>query len=407
MAKSVKTGIVLGNNGSREESELIAPLEESTFRPRLLKNVCQYCGYTSGRKSTVDKHVNSKHEMNIWFKCKYCRYASTDYTQIKLHIRCIHKFHLNSKDIRELIIDDPKEVGRLKKSQMEKRGLRSKGRQPIFRLIDKKDFKPRENPYSCQYCDYKYKNRRNAVDEHVNSVHEKTRWYQCKDCDYASLTKQGLKKHMIRSHNQYPTASSLEKLLIKDEKIVERLKYIKSKKKIQKMEIDSIPSMQEYSDFIPIDKANFKSRVNPKNCPYCSYVGKQSHHTDKHINFIHEMTKWFKCNTCKFTSLSSESLIRHLKNQHSLSIKKGDNTVQHFIVKNQQEIADLKKKRIHRKINNGKLSKMQTGMQFKDEIEIEEHSVKIEDDDNDAIIRANASMEAGLSDPNEEWLIIS
>ena len=115
------------------------------------------------------------------------------------------------------------------------------------------------------------------------------------------------------------------------------------------------------------------------------------------------MTKWFKCNKCDFTSMSSESLIRHLKNKHCI-VKKSDGTLQEFMVTNQQEMEDLKKREISSKFFNGNLLEMRSGIQFKDEIEIEEHS--IEDDDDDAMSKDNASMEADPSDLNTEWLIL-
>ena len=100
MAKSVKTERLLDNNESQEESELFVPLKESDFKPRLNKNVCPYCGYTSGNKTSIDKHINSKHEMSIWYKCKYCKHASTDSCVMILHIKRHHKFQVNFEDIR-------------------------------------------------------------------------------------------------------------------------------------------------------------------------------------------------------------------------------------------------------------------------------------------------------------------
>ena len=87
---------------------------------------------------------------------------------------------------------------------------------------------------------------------------------------------------MIQCHNQYPATSSLERHLVKDEIVINNMKYInihieciKIKKKIQKSEPKSVLSSREHSStFIPIDKANFKPRINPKIGPYCNYIGK-------------------------------------------------------------------------------------------------------------------------------------
>ena len=87
MAKSVQAGGVPGDNESREESELIVALDESDFKPRLYKHACQYCGYINGRKRNVDNHINSQHEMTIWYQCKYCKHACAETKTMQLHIK--------------------------------------------------------------------------------------------------------------------------------------------------------------------------------------------------------------------------------------------------------------------------------------------------------------------------------
>ena len=395
MAESEQAERLLGNNESREESELIVPSEESYFKPRLHENVCPYCGYMSRDKKSVDKHINNQHEMNIWFKCRYCKYTYVDGEAMKLHIKRHHDLHVDTNEIWDLIVIDPREIDRLKRAQAQKRRLGNKVGHSNFKPIDEKDFKPRVDPYSCQYCDY-ISRRRLDVDRHVNSVHEMTHWYQCTDCMYASLSRPELSTHMIKNHKKYLNAISLKSCLIKDKKVVEHLKFMRDKKS----QMNKSNSKQQ--KFIPIDKDNFKPRVNPKNCPYCSYVSKIKFHTDVHVNRMHEMTTWFKCNLCDYASLSPRAFIHHMKNQHSINVRRGDSTFRESIVKNQQEIEDLKKRRIHSKIITGKLPMMQSEVQFKGEIEIEEHPVELDGDEN--VTRNEAFLEAGLSDLDEEWL---
>ena len=102
MARSDQTEKVLINNESREESESIVPLKESDFEPRLQIYVCQYFGHMNGCKPNVDNHINSQHEMNIWYKCKYCQHTSADSRSMRHRIRGHHKFHIDSEEIGEL-----------------------------------------------------------------------------------------------------------------------------------------------------------------------------------------------------------------------------------------------------------------------------------------------------------------
>ena len=116
------------------------------------------------------------------------------------------------------------------------------------------------------------------------------------------------------------------------------------------------------------------------------------------------MTKWFKCNKCDYVSLSPWYLHRHLKNHHSITTKNSYDKLVEFIVKDQQEIENLKKRKVRGGITNTKLLRMWSEIQVKDEIEIEEHSV--EDEDNDSITKNDGTTETSLSDLNSEWLIL-
>ena len=116
------------------------------------------------------------------------------------------------------------------------------------------------------------------------------------------------------------------------------------------------------------------------------------------------MTTWVKCSECDYANLSVEPFKCHLKNQHYITIKRGNDAIQEFIVKDQQEIEDLKKRKTCDKIRIGNLSEIQSEIQFKDDIEIEEHFV--ENDDNDTFTKNDESVAAGLSELDKEWLIL-
>ena len=344
---------------SQENKSAPFPVKKSDFKPRVDKNTCQYCRYTSNFPARVNEHVNSQHEMQEWFKCKICKYVTLDRGQIKLHLRGHHKLELDGAEIRKLIVKDQKEILKHKNAMIKRRNLKMKiDKKPEFNPIDKDSFKPRKDPKICQYCNYK-SNKKFNVDEHVNVNHELNRWYQCNHCPHATLYSTALRKHVLTIHKQKLTFTAIKNLIIDNDEKTDHLKRLK----IQEKKFSEMPLEERIkeSKFIPIDNSDFKPRNHPLICQYCGFIGNTRRYTNDHVNSSHELTTWFKCDECDYATLFSRNLRQHLKNQHMRRNVNLDK-VKKLLVKDKKEIVELKKKWTEKnqaqKIANEHFSKM-------------------------------------------------
>ena len=411
MAKSNKKEEMSGNSKNDEELAMFAPLEELKFKPKLHPNECQYCGFTNKRKINVDKHINSQHEMSIWYKCNYCEYASVHGTDlVKQHIKKIHKLQVGHAEISKWMVKDPREIGRLKKSQMERTRYKNKRKLSNFKPIDIFDFKPSENPYSCQYCEYKCKWRSNSATLiHVNVNHEMTDWYQCSDCTYVCLSTVELRYHMIRCHDKYPSSKCLDSNIIKDGRVIQQLRDARIKTKVKsatiiqeklaKRNLSKNPSetqshnLNVIKDEIEIvehsvaeDNMNFMSDLEADNTKID--VSEQNDAIDH----------------CGNVSVDASAFKQHLKTWDLNNGKCTKAKPQRFLRETQTEIKDLKKKRneIKSVMENSSTILMETASNnfsvIKDEVEIMEHSVEEDNEDfttslDDNDIKIDASEE--------------
>ena len=338
------------NKNSLENKSAYFPVKKSDFKPRVDKNACQYCGYTSNLWHHVREHVNSQHEMQEWFKCNICKYVAVHGYQMKFHLRSCHKLKVVGTELKNLIIKNPKEIRKHKKAMIERRNLKTKiCKKPEFIPIDEDNFKRRKYPMICQYCGFRG-SEKSKVDDHVNGCHEMNQWYQCNQCPHATLYKGNLRLHVLSVHNQKLTSSIIHELIIKDQDKIDQLKKEKIRKKKGKDEFSKMSPEQLSKEpkFIPIDKADFKPRIYPLICQYCGYSSKIRQKIDNHVNKNHELTTWFKCDECDFATLIRTNIRSHLKDLHSRKNENGDK-IKKLIVTDQKEIDQLRMKRMERK----------------------------------------------------------
>ena len=378
----------------QENKSASLPVKISDFQPRIDKYTCQYCGYTSRNCDNVDVHVNTQHEMQEWFKCMICKYVTLNYKQMKIHLHCYHKLKVAKAEVRKLIIKDLKEILEHKKAIINKKNLKTKiGKKSEFIPIDEENFKLRKYSKICQYCDYRSHSQN--VDEHVNACHEMIHWYQCNQCPYVTLQKCSLRGHVLTMHNQKLTSTFINDLIIKDQVKIDHLKKSNILKKKRKDEFSKIPSEQlsKESKFIPIDNADFKPRIYPLICQYCSFSRKSKQQIDVHVNSHHEFTTWFKCDECDYAALLSRSIKSHLIVQH-LGRNVNKDKIEKLLVKDQKEIDQLKKKWTEKKqvqkADNKQFSELLQDQQMYREDYFQSES----DGGSDALIKLKASSVA-------------
>ena len=91
---------------------------------------------------------------------------------------------------------------------------------------------------------------------------------------------------------------------------------------------------------VPVERSDFKPRVDKKACQYCEYKG-SSRNVDVHVNSQHEMQEWFKCMICNLVTLYNDHMILHLRCYHKLKVDREE--INKLIVKDPNEILKHKK----------------------------------------------------------------
>ena len=219
------------------------------------------------------------------------------------------------------------------------------------------------------------------LEVHVNANPEMNVWYPCTFCEYVTPSYLALKNHLAYPHNHYVTIKHSKDNIIDDDHEVESLK----RKRVEALEPRRNPSekstnpsrnpSEKSTNFIPVDSANFRERVHQLTCQYCGFSSEYVKIVDKHVNAMHEMTIWYKCIGCDYTTMRYSNLRTHLSNQHGFEVDK--NGPESLRIKNQDEIDELKKKKILKQTSieePSDLSLEQLKNHVKEEIEIVEHS---------------------------------
>ena len=357
------------------------PVSLSEFKDGTDPFACRYCGDTFKNQASVDSHVNTRHEMSIWYRCEECDFTTVCVDGIKSHRSKKHKDDKSS--INEYLITDELEIETLRKARNSKY-------LPIYKPVDV--FKPRISSYCCQYCDY-HNTSKTIINLHVNTHHEMKDWYKCSFCKISFLSGNALKIHLRDLHHQEVTEDTIGEMKINDpEQIaINRHNYLAVKNvdevpdhycetdenKGMKVEVpedikieeqdpeincnvqekqikDSFSIWEPKNDgtdvarteiklycYMPISQSDFKRRVDPETCQYCGdqFISKEM--ADYHVNTRHEMVEWFKCKDCCFAILSWEGLKNHLSNCHGMIVQCLN--VKDYVVESYEEIRNLKK----------------------------------------------------------------
>ena len=369
-----------------------SPVDESEFKPRLNKKICQYCSYKSSSQLHVDAHVNVQHELSLWYQCSCCKTVEPDARKIEKHLWVSHQIKIGEiVDLKRLLVADLDRIRELKSARIRENLVKSRRKvkertgelepvpveggscakpwsnhpelrsDPQFFPVDRADFKPRIIQNACQYCGFQTAIRAN-IDCHVNTHHEMIDWYKCQHCLLTSLYPfKHFKKHYQARHDRDITAAEIFKLRVIDAEEIDKLKKNRIKEisesgevskniklSVYPEEVDGIGSFRKKAGiemnrkfFVPVEDDDFKPRISDRVCQYCGFT---SNEIGKHVNDHHEMTRWYKCTFCKYvdTNIRSHLSIKHgLKNQTLPEINR-------FLVKNPKEIWELKLKRIQK-----------------------------------------------------------
>ena len=199
--------------------------------------------------------------------------------------------------------------------------------------------------YKCPVCPKTMRDEIN-VHRHINFLHAMNKWYKCDQCGVAKLDSFMLRSHFSDEHDLARTIKSIEEeLCISNEKELAKLKSAKIKSRIDKF--IKISKEKEQKRFKPAGEQRVESvggRSSYK-CSFCDTIIKDKYNLNRHINALHTMNKWYKCNKCGETTLYRNNHIHHMRRVHDIdaSTAQVDKTM---IVTDEEEIMQLREEKI-------------------------------------------------------------
>ena len=201
--------------------------------------------------------------------------------------------------------------------------------------------------YKCPVCAKTMREEIN-VQRHINFLHTMKNWYKCDECGAAKLDSFMLRSHLMDEHNISRAIKSIEnELFITDEHELKTLKEAKIKSRIDKfikvskgkdpVELTTrrersrrqgntnkqSPRFRDASSSsarrssIEDEELESTGRQSYK-CSFCDTIIKDKYNLNRHINALHTMTKWYKCNKCDETTLYRNNYIHHMKSNLQL-----------------------------------------------------------------------------------------
>ncbi|XP_030643494.1 zinc finger protein 142 [Chanos chanos] len=145
--------------------------------------MCSECGYVTKWKHYLNVHMR-KHVGDLRYKCDHCPYRCHRIDQLNSH-----KLRHQAKSlICEVCAYSCKRKSELRKHMQVKHSSAEETQVPV---------------YQCKYCSYQTKYRQ-ALHNHENCKHTRTREFRCALCSYTTFSNTGLFLHKRKVHGYMP-----------------------------------------------------------------------------------------------------------------------------------------------------------------------------------------------------------
>ena len=241
------------------------------------------------------EHISNENVEQLWtsqedFLCSECNFSFSTQENYTIHLKNIHqKSELN--EVSPGNIDNSKDQSEPSKYEIvesnHQKGVEQRWK-TIMGEMGARKFKCEKCPFISSYV--------GNIKVHIKQVHDKIRNHVCGECDYASLFKTSLKRHMQLAHG----IGLRYKQIIKCEKC-------------------------SYTTAVPSHLKSHVEGVHEKIrnhvCGDCGFAASQKSNLNKHKNMVHgRAEKRFKCDNCPFKAFFNSQVKKHIAEVH-LSIR--------------------------------------------------------------------------------------
>jgi len=172
---------------------------------------------------------------------------------------------------------------------------------------------------SCHRCEYKSFHR-NALDRHIQAVHDKVKLYECDRCDYKTGHGSALKRHIGKLHEK--GSQLIFACDICDYHTVHKsaLKRHVANRHQTASQVRHQCSVCEYSTTYEFALERHVSTVHLKegtfNCDMCEYNTVHKHALDRHIKMVHRKPAHLACEACDYKTAHKSALKMHFATAH-------------------------------------------------------------------------------------------
>ncbi|CAG6015820.1 unnamed protein product [Menidia menidia] len=288
---------------------------------------CSKCSYSSITKSSLKRHQIQKHS-GLLLPCSSagCKYSTPDKYKLQAHMKTHHEQGSSvTCPVCQQSYPEHRLKSHIKSSHPDKLPVRGKGL-----MVQRAE--------KCPYCDSYFLKNSSDFQQHI-WAHQGLKPYVCSVCDYTSRSRSNLKTHMNRHNVEKHHLCDLcgkkfkSKLTLKSH----RLSHTGEGKRFQCSVCDfsSVfkPSLLRHME----QHAKFK----PYRCAHCHYSCNIAGALKRHYNMKHPDQTYenagpgqpnsdtlkqqggIKCPECDFVYGTKWELNRHLKSKHTLKVVEG------------------------------------------------------------------------------------
>ena len=182
--------------------------------------------------------------------------------------------------------------------ELREKGIKLKCEHCQYETLFKRDLKKHLNDehdyrkWECDRCPFVTRSSKYVLMTHINALHDKILKYKCDQCEYAAKVKANLYKHKIFVHKMGDKKFKCEKCPYASRQSGNLKKHV-----------------EHVHEKIP--------HIKDQTCELCGFTSSRSSAIKKHKDSVHKQgEKKFKCEQCPFASLRNEHLKRHIEGVH-------------------------------------------------------------------------------------------